>query len=300
MTPQPANVFVGVAGWSYPDWAGIVYPERRPRGFSELAFLANYVDGIEVNSTFYRPASPAAAEGWLRQVEKRPDFLFTAKLWQRFTHDPATEWTTEEAQSVRRGLQSLQRAGRLGAVLAQFPWSFRPEAASFARLHRLAEEFRDLPLVVEVRHSDWNAAEGLGFLRERGMGFCNVDQPALRTNLAPTGVVTGPVGYCRFHGRNAQAWFSRDAGRDRRYDYLYSENELAPWVEKIARMAGETQKLFVMTNNHYRGQELVNAIEMKSMLSGDARLPVPEGLLAHYPRLRARALPVQTQGALAF
>lgn len=299
MTRQPANVHVGVAGWSYPDWAGIVYPERRKRGFSELTHLAQYVDAIEVNSTFYRPASPSMAEGWLRKVESRKDFLFTAKLWQRFTHERAAPWTRDEAETVRRGMRPLQEGGRLGAVLAQFPWSFKPDTGAFDWLGRLGDEFRDLPLVVEVRHAAWNTDDGLGALRERGLNFCNVDQPAFRTNLAPTGVLTGPVGYCRFHGRNAQAWFAKDAGRDQRYDYLYSENELAPWVERIAQMAGEAQKLFVMTNNHYRGQELVNAIQMKSMLSG-GRVPVPETLLEHYPQLDALALPAEGQGRLRF
>jgi uncharacterized protein YecE (DUF72 family) len=299
MTRQPDNVYVGVAGWSYPDWAGIVYPERRKRGFSELAHLSQFVDAVEVNSTFYRPAGPAMAENWLRQVEARQGFLFTAKLWQRFTHERALPWTAAEAETVRHGLQPLRQAGRLGAVLAQFPWSFRPDAGAFDWLDRLADEFRDFPVVVEVRHAEWNSDEAVGKLREGGLNFCNVDQPAFRTNLPPTGIATGPVGYCRFHGRNAQAWFAKDAGRERRYDYLYSENELAPWVERIARMAGETQKLFVMTNNHYRGQELVNALQMKSMLGG-GRVAVPETLMELYPHLRALALPVEAQGRLGF
>lgn len=285
-------VHVGVAGWSYPDWAGVVYPDKRGRGrLSELAYLARYIDAMEINTTFYRPATAGMSAKWAAQVADRPGFLFTAKLWQRFTHAREQPWTRAEAAMFSDGIEPLREAGRLGAVLMQFPWSFKPSDAERDWLARLAEQFRRFPCVVEVRHDDWNTPQNLDFLRARGLGFCNIDQPRLGTNLRATSLVIGPVGYYRFHGRNAKAWFNQDEGRDERYNYLYSLPELNPWVERIGAAAseGKAQQMFVIANNHYKGQAVVNALEVKSRLSGK-RVPVPEPLAEAYPVLKEYAV----------
>lgn len=279
------NIFIGTAGWSYPDWAGAVYPLQRPRGFSELSYLAQYLDAVEINMSFYRPPRPAMAEKWLRQVAKKPGFLFTAKLWERFTHERDKPWTAAEVGEFKAGLEPLAEAGRLGALLLQFPWSFRADPASHDWLSRLADEFREFPKVVEVRHASWGSEENWEFLRSRGLNFCNIDQPRVGASLGMTNVATGPIAYYRFHGRNREAWFAKDAGRDERYNYLYSTAELAPWVEDILFMAQRVEKLFVMNNNHYRGQAVVNALQMKSSLAR-RKVPAPAELLEHYPVLK--------------
>jgi uncharacterized protein YecE (DUF72 family) len=144
--------------------------------------------------------------------------------------------------------------------------------------------------VVEVRHASWDSQESREFLRRTGLNFCNIDQPHSRNSIGPTSVATGPIAYYRFHGRNAQAWFARDAGRDERYNYLYTGDELAPWAGNIAAMALEVQKLFVMNNNHYRGQAVVNALQLKAAISG-RRVRVPEPLAEQYPALKDIAAP---------
>ena len=150
----------GPAGWSYRDWAGVVYPEPRPRGFDPLAYLSRYFDTIEVNSTFYRPPSPETPRRWARRVSDNTNFKFTAKLWQRFTHQRESAWTRDEAEAVRAGLDPLAEAGRLGAVLVQFPWSFKASEGSLEWLADVADEFARYPLVVEVRHASWNRPQG--------------------------------------------------------------------------------------------------------------------------------------------
>jgi uncharacterized protein YecE (DUF72 family) len=285
-------VRIGVAGWSYPDWAGVVYPDKRARkGLSELAYLARYLDVMEINTSFYRPPAASMAAKWVAQVADRPEFFFTAKLWQRFTHAREQPWTRAEARMFSDGIEPLREAGRLGALLLQFPWSFKPTDPERDWLSRLAEQFIRFPCVVEVRHRDWNTPENLEFLRAHGLGFCNIDQPRLGGNLPATNLVNGPVGYYRFHGRNAKAWFNPEGNRDDRYNYLYSEKELTPWVEQIGAAAseGKAQQMFVIANNHYKGQAVVNALEVKSRLTGK-RVPVPEPLLVAYPALKEYAL----------
>jgi uncharacterized protein YecE (DUF72 family) len=112
-----------------------------------------------------------------------------------------------------------RRRRKLGALLAQFPWSFRRTPETRAWLARLTDEFADLPLVVEIRHATWNTPEFFESLRERGVGFVNIDQPP-RTGIEPTGRATAPVAYIRLHGRNLDNWFRDDAGVNERYDYL--------------------------------------------------------------------------------
>ncbi len=113
-----------------------MYPEPTPRGFDSLAHLAGYFDAVEVNSTFYRPMTAKAARGWCRRVTHNPGFRFTAKLWQRFTHEREAAFTAEEVRLAREAPDALAQEGRLGAVLMQFPWSFmREEAVGQTRPH---------------------------------------------------------------------------------------------------------------------------------------------------------------------
>ena len=278
-----SNVRVGPAGWSYDDWAGPVYPDPKPRGFDPLGYLAGYVDTVEINSTFYRPASASAARSWLGRVEHNARFRFTAKLWQRFTHEQAAgAWTAAEVREARVALDALAAGGRLGAVLLQFPWRFKRTPESREWLGDLTSAFGDLPLVVEVRHDSWLVPDFYDSLAERGVGFVNIDQPLFKRSVKPSATTTSRVGYVRVHGRNARDWFRQDAGVNERYDYLYSPDELAPWVERTREIAGEAPETYVVTNNHYRGQAMVNAVMARAMLTG-APAPAPPQLLAAYP-----------------
>jgi len=270
------EILVGTAGWSYEDWAGKVYPDPAPRGFDPLAYLAQYVDCIEINSSFYRPPTPAMSESWARRTPDR--FVFTAKVWERFTHDREA-FSEADARLFSEGLAPLLASGKLGALLFQFPWHFKDDPAGRDRLRRAADALRGwAPLVVELRHSSWLPA--MDFLRGLELNFCNIDQPASSTAITGTRLVTGPAAYIRLHGRNAKAWFSRQAGRDEKYDYLYSREELREWEEAIREI--ESEKLFVILNNHFQGKALANAFLLMRAL-GKELAPPPETLRAAYP-----------------
>jgi uncharacterized protein YecE (DUF72 family) len=285
---------VGVAGWDYEDWRGPVYPHPAPRGFDALAWLAGWFDAIEVNSTFYRPASTTTARSWARRVAHRPGFRFTAKAWRRFTHERASPFGVEEVRKGRAALDALAADGRLGAVLLQFPWSFRRDEASREWLRRVADAFHGLPRVLEVRHASWNVPGLRASLAAQGIGFVNLDQPLFRGSLPPTAVATAAVGYVRIHGRNVKDWFRADAGRDERYDYLYTPEELRPWAERVRAVAAApgVENVYVITNNHFAGQEVVNALQLRSLLEG-RKVEAPATLCRAFgPALEPFANPV--------
>ncbi|HEX9053120.1 MAG TPA: DUF72 domain-containing protein [Anaeromyxobacter sp.] len=284
----------GPAGWEYPDWAGIVYPRPEPRGFDRLRFLSRFFGTVEVNATFYRPFPSEVAARWCERVRDAPGFRFGAKVWRRFTHERGEAYTADEVAQARAALDRLQREGRLGAALLQFPWSFRRDAASEEWLRGLFRAFEGLPLVVEVRHASWDAPEVLEELAATGAGIVNVDQPLFHDSIRPGARVTSPVAYVRVHGRNYRDWFRKDAGRDARYDYLYTEGELEPWARRIGELAragdGEAPDVYVVTNNHFRGQAAANAKMLESMVEG-RKVEAPGALVETYEVLGKFAVP---------
>ena len=290
----PASILrVGPAGWSYPDWSGYVYPSRRAKGFHEAAYLAEFFDTIEINTSFYQPLRPDHAASWIERVAANPRFVFTAKLWQRFTHDAiSTEAgaTAADERAVRAGFDVLRAANKLGAVLLQFPFSFHRTAKTMAYLSAVLKRFADYPLVVEVRHASWNAPETLALLREHNAGFCNIDQPIIGRSLTPSAQATSAVGYVRLHGRRYDTWFTDDATipAHERYNYLYPTEELDPWIARVRKVSEHARDTFVVTNNHFQGKSVVNALQIMSILKGK-KVKVPEPLRQHYPELEAIA-----------
>jgi uncharacterized protein YecE (DUF72 family) len=328
ITPQArTEIRVGPAGWSYTDWAGYVYPARRAKGFHEATYLAQFFDTIEINTSFYGPMRADHAKLWVERVSANPRFLFTAKLWQKFTHDPVS--TREDERAVREGFDVLRGAGKLGAVLAQFPFSFHRSRENMVGLTVLLQRFADYPLAVELRHASWNDAEVFALLSEHGAAFCNIDQPIIGRSIEPRdfaigaegkrqrrdaenaerrgeigageefdpglpaegrasakNLAIGPIGYIRLHGRRYDTWFNDDPAIPsfERYNYLYSTEELAPWATRVRNESGHVQKVFAVTNNHYLGKGVVNALQLLSMLKG-AKVNVPDPLRVKYPEL---------------
>jgi uncharacterized protein YecE (DUF72 family) len=269
-----------------------VYPDPPPPRFDRLAYLSRYFTTIEVNSTFYRPFPEDVAARWAGRVEKRADFRFGVKLWRRFTHEREAAWTAEDVKAARAVPDRLAREGRLGAVLLQFPWSFKRSDAEEEWLLGLFGAFSGLPLVVEVRHASWDTPDFLAELADEGVGFVNVDQPLFRRSIRPSAVTTSPVGYIRVHGRNWKDWFRKGAGRDARYDYLYTAAELAPWAQRAKAMSASrasppdavpnaVPEIFVVTNNHFQGKAVANAAMLESMIE-DRKVEVPPELRRTY------------------
>jgi uncharacterized protein YecE (DUF72 family) len=278
------KVYIGIAGWSYPDWKGIVYTDSK---IDQLEYVSRFVDCIEINSTFYRPPFEKNTKSWLDRTSRKKDFFFTAKLHQDFTHKGKID--AEMVKYFHKGFEPFLEADKFKHLLAQFRYDFADRPDSRRHLTSIAENFRDaFELAVEVRHKSWQQKEALEFLQELDVTVCNLDYPTTYNSFNLQHCTVGRSGYFRLHGRNREKWFSK-AGRDETYDYYYNTDELAGIHDRIEKLAEAFEFLTVIANNHYRGAELANAIELKALVSGEKHL-VPTGLLNAYPNLASIAL----------
>lgn len=295
MAANSSRILVGTAGFSYKDWEGIVYPPGLKKRQHPLQFLAQYFDCCEINTSFYGHIQPKTGRQWCELVaEANPNFEFTAKLFRSFTHAPgavlqSTSAATlnplpEDETKAKEGLYSIAAENKLGALLIQFPISFKSTEENRDYLQKLIERFREYPLVVEVRHATWDNPEILAGFAAENVAFCNIDQPRLGRAVLPTEHATAPIAYVRLHGRNYKDWFQSD-NRDDRYNYLYTPQQLQPWKEKIERLGKKAEKTFAITNNHYKGKAAANALELKQMLTGK-KVSAPRTLVENYPELK--------------
>lgn len=276
------NLYIGPAGWDYPDWQGVVYPSG-VKGAARLALLAGLFKVVEINVTFYRPIAPKDAERWLAAVAGQPDFRFTAKLWQVFTHERRLD--ESELGQFQAGLEPLLAAGRLGVLLAQFPYCFHNTEENRHYLLSLKSHLPGFPLAVEVRHRSWQQNAVREFLTAAGFDFCNIDQPQVSYPMGATRWVTGSKGYLRCHGRLKEKWFEFGADRGARYDYLYGPEELADLAGRAQELMEKSAESYVIFNNHPGGQSVANALELLHILRPDYRPALPACLTAAFPRL---------------
>jgi uncharacterized protein YecE (DUF72 family) len=315
-----SNVRVGTSGWNYPSgrgtWNGVFYPALldRPRGFDELAYYAEHFDTVEVNSTFYGQPRPNVTRRW---ADRTPSsFEFSIKLYQKFTHPRMFQARLEAAlpqdrrdnsetgpdnvlaelarptladvDEFKRGLDPLVERGRLGALLAQFPPSFRNADAERAYLADLLGAFSEYPLAVELRHRTWSdrLGETLSLLNAFGAAWVQIDEPkfsfSIRQDHLPN--IEGFY-YMRLHGRNAAEWWRPASGEDR-YDYLYSADELREFTATVDAAKRIVKKLFLYTNNHFSAKSVANAVMIKQQLGEPITGEYPEAFVARYPDLR--------------
>jgi len=279
MAVSAENIACGVAGWSYPDWQGFVYD----RGVKDkLRFIAGYFDVIEVNSTFYRPPDARTVASWADRTADLQGFFFTAKINREVTHEGTV--SSAMADAFERGLAPLREAGRLRHLLAQFRYDFADGADTRMHLERILARYGGLSnLTLELRHNSWQSPLAMDFLRSLGVGIANLDYPVARDSFSLRQCLVGEHAYLRLHGRNYKAWFSK-SGRDATYNYLYPENELKEIVERAVAIARNSKSLTLIANNHYQGKEAVNALQIRSMISG-RKVKVPPALLRKYPEL---------------
>jgi uncharacterized protein YecE (DUF72 family) len=290
-----SNIRVGTSGWSYPSgkgtWKGLFYPKKRG---DELPFYAEHFDTVEVNSSFYGPPTAATAKKW---AERTPaGFEFALKLYQKFTHPEmfakatgkdAFDLSKADVDEFRRGIAPLADAGKLGPLVAQFPASFRADAASRDYLTWLLDAFRDYAVAVELRHRSWSderdATDEL--LSETGAALVQIDEPKFRDSIRQTFKPNVPAFfYMRLHGRNAANWW-RHKDRDDRYDYLYSEDELKPIATAVRDAGRAAKKAYAYMNNHFAAKAVVNAAILKHQLGQDLPGEYPPGLVDRYPVL---------------
>ncbi len=252
-------IYVGASGFQYDDWVGVYYPEDLPKK-EWLSYYAQEFNTLEINYTYYRMPS---AKSLFTMAKKVPDdFLFTVKATKEMTH--GREGDEKVFKQFTEALMPLFEANKFGGILAQFPNSFRdkPESRDYLRWFR--EQLRELPVVIEFRNKEWLKDETYELLRENHLGFCGVDEPY----FPRVAQVTAPIAYVRFHGRNYQKWWKHDQAYER-YDYTYKPEELEEWTPKIAEMNRQAETTFVFANNHYKGQGIDTARQMKLMLSAE-------------------------------
>jgi uncharacterized protein YecE (DUF72 family) len=252
---------VGTSGYSYKDWIGPFYPEGLPER-DMLLYYAREFDATEVNFTYYRLPNAYTLGAMARKVPE--GFLFTVKASQELTH--GREDAAPAFHRFVEALRPLQDEDKFGCVLAQFPWSFRPTEENRAYLEFMREHFGDLPVVVEFRNAGWIGEETFDLLRRLNLGFCCVDEPRLKGLIPPIARATGPVAYVRFHGRNAAKWWQHEEAWER-YDYAYSEDELHEWVPRIHELEQAAGSVYVFANNHWQGQAVTTAKQLRLLLS---------------------------------
>ena len=308
-----SNLHIGTSGWSYPTgrgtWNGIFYPKRRPKRFDELAFYAEHFNTVEVNSTFYGQPRAEVSRGWAARTP--PDFDFTLKLYQKFTHPrmyeervartlpeavqsdaqalhELTRPTAADLDEFRRGIDPLASAGKLGALLAQFPPSFKDSPPTRDYLVWLLHALSEYPIAVELRHRSWSdrLSDTLSLLNSFRAAWVQIDEPkfrfSIRQNYLPN--VQGFY-YMRLHGRNAEKWWRHDKTEDR-YDYLYSEDELRPFAETADAARRLVKKAYLYTNNHFSAKSVANATMIKQQLGEPIEGEFPPEFVEQFPDLK--------------
>lgn len=284
LVPSPASssIRIGLAGWSFTDWDGVLYPAPRSKRFQQLEHVASYYDLAEINTSFYHSLKPEVSRMWLHQVAHNSRFRFTAKLNRGFTHDRLL--VEDEAAEFAAGLRPLKEAGKLGALLMQFPWSFRFTEENREWVIKLRRAFHEFPLVAEMRHESWASEEALGMFIDYHIGFANIDQPAHVKAMPPTSFLTSPVGYVRLLGRSSANWmaeYSKAPSPAARHDYLYSPAQLEQWKARIQRVASFANETYVVFANDARAQSAVNALQMRHLLESRQQA-APAELQRHY------------------
>ena len=303
---------VGTSGWSYPSgagsWNGIFYPAPHRRGFDELAWYAEHFNSVEVNSSFYRVPEPALTSAWLQRTP--PSFEFSVKLFQKFTHPDmylargATEWdvTVDDLDLFKRGIDPLAVAGRLGAILIQFPSRFHagPEAREYIRW--LAAAFTNYDLAIELRHQSWSDDDAATrtLLAEARAAWVYIDEPKFSGSIRQALTdLAGPASpghaYVRLHGRNAATWWTHEHADDR-YNYFYTPEELEPIADAVREASAGGRRVRVHFNNHYSAKAVADAAILIHQLGDLVPGEYPRQMVDRYPALagivRTRGLPI--------
>ena len=253
-----SEVRIGTSGYSFPDWVGPFYPGGIEKG-KMLDFYVQHFKTVEINSTYYRIPHPAV----MRNIERKTpsEFEFILKTHSSFTHErrdiagPTAEFLA--------AIEPIAESGKLKGLLAQFPGSFRFSPANLDYLLEGAKLLGALPLYVEFRHDTWLNPQVKPALAAAGIGYCNVDEPALPHLLPPETAATTGTGYIRLHGRNGQHWWG---GGPLRYDYSYTDEQLKEWVKRLDELRQKAAKVFLFFNNCHLGQAVKDAFRMQELL----------------------------------
>lgn len=277
------SILIGCIGWSHEDWVGSFYPRELARRRGEwLAYYARYFSTVEINSTFYRPPGELQVASWVRKGSELRDFQYSLKMPQQVTHEHMVRGERDgairgAAAFERSCIEPLAQAGLLGSVLLQLSPFFSKDESHLRTLEAVLESLSslDYDYAVEFRHPSWREGEGdmidpqaAEILRQRSIALALIDGlgPHIRRAEGPGHA------YIRFHGRNYDIWYRgererrEDDLRLNRYDYLYSLQELEPWVPRIREMELNEQMIRIYFNNHARSKAAKNALQLMDLL----------------------------------
>ena len=303
------QILLGTSSWTDPTLVkeADFYPPDATSAEKRLRFYASCFPLVEVDSTYYYPPSEKNSVLWIERTP--PTFTFNVKAYSLLTNHPTrpdslykdlqpsapvgkrfvyrdqlpSETVDEVWQRFRDALMPLHSAGKLGAVLFQFPKWFTISRASKAYIEECATRLPDYRVAVEFRHRSWmeerNAEETLGFLEERDLPYVCVDMPqGFDSSVPPVAAVTASdLAMVRFHGRNVQAWELKSDTASERFKYDYRREELTEWVPRIETLAQQARETHVLMNNCYRDFAVRNARELGDLL--DVELPGQAELL---------------------
>ena len=279
------KIYIGTSGWSYPKgegtWTGYFYPGGK---INELEYYSQFFNTVEINSSFYRPPNPGYVYNWAKRVPQ--GFLFTVKLWQKFTHPKMYKEATGKEAAISQNdvdlfnhsIEPLVKYGKLGALLAQFPPSFKNDGYGQQILGAVIKTFIQYRLAIELRHSSWSDDENTAkLLKENNVAWVQIDEPKFQSSIADEVPLTSDMAYFRFHGRNKEMWWQGNS--ETRYKYLYSSEEIDELAGQVRAAAGKSEFLFAFFNNHWQGYAPRNAVAIKRTLGLPVlELPIQEKL----------------------
>jgi uncharacterized protein YecE (DUF72 family) len=296
-----SRILIGTSSWTDPTLIkeGNFYPPGVRSAKDRLRFYASKFPLVEVDSSYYFPPSEQNSVLWIERTP--PEFTFNIKAYSLLTNHPTRpesiykdlqdalpegkrrvyreqlpdEVVEEVWERFRMALYPLHSAGKLGAVLFQFPQWFTISRRSKAYIEECAARLPDYRIAVEFRHGSWmeerNAEETLSFLEERNLPLVCVDMPqGFDSSLPPIAAATAKdLAMVRFHGRDPQAWATKSETASERFRYDYTRDELAEWVPKIQAVSTQARETHVLMNNCYRDFAVRNAAELGDLLGVD-------------------------------
>jgi uncharacterized protein YecE (DUF72 family) len=250
---MPATVRLGTCSFADEGLVKTWYPRGVSTSKARLAYYSERFDTVEVDSPYYHLPDPDVTGRWAQRTP--PEFVFHIKAHKTMTWHEG-EPTDEAFAEFRTSIEPLELSGKLRGVLLQYHPRFTKSDAAKAELARARGRLEPLVPLVEFRHRSWmdeaERADTLAFLEEQGLAYVSLDSPRTRaSNVSPrVAAATHRVAYVRFHGRNAQTWNVRGGIAADRFDWLYSEEELAEWVRPLGRLAEEADEVYAMFNNN--------------------------------------------------
>ena len=250
---KPATVRLGTCSFADEGLVKTWYPRGVSTSKARLGYYADRFDTVEADSPYYHLPDPAVTGRWAQRTP--PEFTFHVKAHASMTgHEPA-----EQAQAFaefRASLEPLELSGKLRGILLQYHPRFKKSPESKAELEPVAGLLEPLVPLVEFRHRSWleedERADTFAFLERYGLAYVSVDAPRTRaSNVVPQiAAATHSVAYVRFHGRNTKTWNIRSKKSSDRFDWMYSAEELAEWVDDLGRLASEADEVYALFNNN--------------------------------------------------